>query len=1811
MPPRATRKSPAAKKRAEVVSEPESVEEENEETDDQPITRKGTRAAKRKTDDAAVPEKGKRRKIDDTKENAEPTSDSDVSPSAKTDAVKSPAETTSNTKRQPKGKEAAASKSKPAPNPRTNGTTSPPSSRPRRNAASQKTSQEEPDPDNEEDEAEEGHDDEPESDFEEPTAAKGKGQARTNKAGKAKADDEEVDPDAVVAEDSDASSSPPSPAHPRRATRGAAASSSSALAPAPAAKRRAPAKKSTKPSAADDDDSLFDVVVEGKASLDAVAAEWAAGKYARDREGAVGELVDLIMQAAGYPPNSISRDVLENPDEHDVGEEVEEAGRRAEGNALFNPHDPPLTSRKPRFALRSKAAQSTWAGNRFSKSYREWWVRWVGRVRAGVVKKPAEGEEDGEGSSDPETWAWEVIKIWTHQLSTSPVRTLRHAATAAGLGIMGGLVEATRSTVDAESAARRQLEAAGSAKGAGARKKEALEERVRELEGERAKLEEEMMAFFDGIFVHRYRDVDPIIRGDCSRELGAAVLRLPEVFLDPMYLRYTGWALSDKNAAVRLEPLHTLHRLLNHPQASSLYVPGLRQFFERFRPRLLDLGRGDIDPRCREEGVRVCVAAANHGFMDEEDAVEALVPMVVGRDKEVAAMVGAFVVKIVEDESEELAGQVGADTDEKKRAVQIKVMCQIFAKACETATRREMAPVVGSGGGGSSQSQSQSGSSQIADSLIGQQPDLFGVSWNIGDDGLEAVRWLKEEAGGFASGEVSAPRIKMAVEAVWDDLEVLRVSTNRFANCRIDVTGSVPKDFNGLCDHLSEEPTTGQARARNPLVLTPTEETVLVHILPAVLDVLLAVEDDGEKRDQVRKDASRHLVRSLPKILSKYSPDFSGDENSRRLEQVVTLLNRLDTSTYVDLRMTKAFESLISDLYRIFTQHEDMNVLREIATSLRRLLSRDDPPADAKSSAKRRKVQLVADSPDAGLAAVTRRKVEDLVEELFSSLSSSLEEISNALNEGDLELQTALDVASPARFAIKRLSALISAIDFGSNQFEADTGDELSDKVRLAYETLSALRTKAAELPTRNAKGKQVVRPGKAKVETGENEHLKNLHQVIDEGLDACIRTLSWDVMWVGSGLMKAGLSSRGLEDIESDDREGPSTPRKKVAPQDPVLEEGKKKLRDRVEVLYGVVTSALNVNVADEADIPSFGVRCTASRVLGDLSFLLDGDLGALVSSAADVVFPLSDEVQEGLAAVIGLLVEIASGLLPKSRGVDRTFDFTMEDDLEVDPGENPIRCPFERHLVPAVARQLELVVAIPIKLLAYDRLEAKFAPHLLKWVGVATECTKVLQAGNTPASAPPQVLEPFFWDTVVGQSLCKHLISDLGRAALAGQVDSLSEKARGKLNASETPAQRQGRSTRLALDSLLTDFILESMDESLEFYFSGRLPSIDHAIHLARSVSTEMKTWAPIFARAPGHRREAALEACVGFLRKASELMANRIHDCVRSSNRVASRLRGSKNLGDACQGWKPWAVVAAGVAVVLGIAGKEGNEGGESRERGRVLDRIRDGVLSELQNTLSAHQLKPTKSSDWDGYHAFVAALEGSTAEEKKIRKGKKPASNARAVKAAGAKPRKPRATKVKSEKSRAKPLQFASALLDDEDEDSDAGVPAKSPKSRRRYATEADEDIEDDEEVGVLAPRAVTRQSARSSVPRKSFREDSEEEDGESEEEAPPPRATARSRPPPMRLLEEDDDEPAGGEEEEEEILDPSALLAEARQKRAGNVYGKGSGSSSGRGTKRKPVVDNEQSGANGYDSDGSQGEFVDDRAIAPTKKKRIT
>ena len=80
---------------------------------------------------------------------------------------------------------------------------------------------------------------------------------------------------------------------------------------------------------------------------------------------------------------------------------------------------------------------------------------------------------------------------------------------------------------------------------------------------EKITMAEEMMSkIFTGIFMHRYRGIDPDIWIACIRAIGSWILSYPSLFLQDLYLKYLDWNLNDKNVVVRKISIRALQNCM-------------------------------------------------------------------------------------------------------------------------------------------------------------------------------------------------------------------------------------------------------------------------------------------------------------------------------------------------------------------------------------------------------------------------------------------------------------------------------------------------------------------------------------------------------------------------------------------------------------------------------------------------------------------------------------------------------------------------------------------------------------------------------------------------------------------------------------------------------------------------------------------------------------------------------------------------------------------------------------------------------------------------------------------------------------------------------------------------------------------------------------------------------------------------------------------------------------------------------------------------------------------------------------------------
>lgn len=147
---------------------------------------------------------------------------------------------------------------------------------------------------------------------------------------------------------------------------------------------------------------------------------------------------------------------------------------------------------------------------------------------------------------------------------------------------------------------QRQLNNAKSAKRKQKQKIDTIENNIKLFNHQRETILEYFTDITETAFIHRYRDVDPLIRQDCISGLCEWMLTFPEYFFQSSYLRYFGWLLSDPSNMVRVEVTKCLNKLYKSDVIEDSIVAGsFRQFTERFRPQIKCMACQDSDANVR------------------------------------------------------------------------------------------------------------------------------------------------------------------------------------------------------------------------------------------------------------------------------------------------------------------------------------------------------------------------------------------------------------------------------------------------------------------------------------------------------------------------------------------------------------------------------------------------------------------------------------------------------------------------------------------------------------------------------------------------------------------------------------------------------------------------------------------------------------------------------------------------------------------------------------------------------------------------------------------------------------------------------------------------------------------------------------------------------------------------------------------------------------------------------------------------------------------------------------------------------------
>ncbi|KLO79954.1 nuclear protein SA-1 [Fusarium fujikuroi] len=467
------------------------------------------------------------------------------------------------------------------------------------------------------------------------------------------------------------------------------------------------------------------------------------------------------------------------------------------------------------------------------------------------------------------------LHTWLASMSSSSLRPFRHTATTISLAVQSALVTVANDL--------------------DYRLKKTTEKRDREQTNkDRKACADAIQSFFDTVFVHRYRDVDPKIRTECVEALGNWIISLPVIFLEPGYLRYLGWMLSDTNAPTRLEVLKQLTKVFRRDAGQ------LGHFIDRFRPRLVEMACKDSDVAVRVAAIGVIDVLRDQDLLEGEE-VDAIGKLIFDNELRIRkAVVGFFVActrDAISEKTKELRdSEATEDIPRGKKA-------SVDAPRLEWIDLKCLAETLA-----------------IYDNQIEEEHQSGQIL------GLDVAVDLLEST-------VPETRISLAAQVLFDKVNAIKQWTL--------LAGYL------LFDHTTSSKS--RSKANNPdlafkkaVAPTTEEESILLDVLSSAVKSSLthAPEHDrsrkkpqtGKEAEDVRispEDTAAELVIVIPPLLSK----FGAEPDTAAI--VLRLAHFLDLELFKPLRQnTNRYEKLLDEIVTQFNRHDDKRVLSEATAAL-------------------------------------------------------------------------------------------------------------------------------------------------------------------------------------------------------------------------------------------------------------------------------------------------------------------------------------------------------------------------------------------------------------------------------------------------------------------------------------------------------------------------------------------------------------------------------------------------------------------------------------------------------------------------------------------------------------------------------------------------------------------------------------------------------------------------------------------------------------------------------------------------------------
>ncbi|KAK3378382.1 UreD urease accessory protein-domain-containing protein [Podospora didyma] len=608
-----------------------------------------------------------------------------------------------------------------------------------------------------------------------------------------------------------------------------------------------------------EEDGLYTDIFGSGYSSDKVATDW-YHKYQADDTAAVTDLVNCILTSAGCDQH-ITADDIRDPENC--------SNRLADLQNVYADvriTDYPLISR-----------------DRSSRPFRD---LLIGFFRSLVIVM----HETDVLYKDAALM--ENIARWVASMSSSTLRPFRHTATTVALAMEAALVEVAKKLDDRITKMTQQVEAEKTRKGKNKDRLHVIEKNLQEADENRKICQDQISDFFETVFVHRYRDIDPKIRTECVEALGSWIWLLPTVFMKPEYLRYLGWMLSDVMPQTRQEVLKQLARLFKRDAEK------LGHFTDRFRPRLVEMATKDSDVSVRVAAITVIQILKDIGML-EPDEIDSIGRLIYDSELRVRRAVIDFFAGCVNDSIETKIESMGGndavdelfgDEDEddyflpRRDWISIKCLAELLAAY----------------------------DAQLEEESLAEPPRGLDIA-------VEMVQAVAPET-----------RISLASQVLYDRIDQVKNWELLSGYLLYDHTASSKTKSKSRSKGSSNE-----AALRDALAPEDREEPILLEVLSAAVKQSLAsnTEVDKSRRkarpDESPEDSAVHLAQIIPRLLKKFGAEASTAVVVLRLE------HSLDLDIFQQLRQdSTTYTRLLDEICTQFDRHVDRGVVAEAATAL-------------------------------------------------------------------------------------------------------------------------------------------------------------------------------------------------------------------------------------------------------------------------------------------------------------------------------------------------------------------------------------------------------------------------------------------------------------------------------------------------------------------------------------------------------------------------------------------------------------------------------------------------------------------------------------------------------------------------------------------------------------------------------------------------------------------------------------------------------------------------------------------------------------